>query len=190
MFKRISDTKIIEGIKAQDEKILEWLYDNFYQGVHSHVVKNSGTPDDVPDIFQDAIVILYKQIIANSLNLTSDLKGYFYGVARNLWNNEYRKKTRTTAMDPEFDMADEMASEDNEDILFEKIISKAFENLKPDCRKILTLYSDGRSYQEIAEAMELKNEEYARRKKYLCKEALLEIVKAVPEYQEFLRFQK
>mgnify|MGYP001569388319 CR=1 FL=1 len=55
---------------------------------------------------------------------------------------------------------------------------------------VLNLYSDGSSYEEIAEKMDLKNETYARRKKYLSKEALLEIVKEDPEYQEYLRFLK
>jgi hypothetical protein len=32
--------------------------------------------------------------------------------------------------------------------------------------------------------MGLKNESYARRKKYLCKEALMEIIKTDPEYQD------
>jgi hypothetical protein len=35
--------------------------------------------------------------------------------------------------------------------------------------------------------MDLKNEIYARRKKYLCKELLMELVKKDPEYQEYLR---
>jgi DNA-directed RNA polymerase specialized sigma24 family protein len=55
---------------------------------------------------------------------------------------------------------------------------------------ILSLFSEGLSYEEIADKMDLKNEVYARRKKYLCKEALLELVKEDPEYQEYFRFQK
>jgi hypothetical protein len=46
------------------------------------------------------------------------------------------------------------------------------------------------SYEDIAVRMNLKNETYARRKKYLCKEALLEIIKEDPEYQEFLRLRE
>ena len=190
MFKRISDTKIIEGIKAQDENILGWLYDNYFQAVKNHIVKNSGKPDDVPDIFQDTIIILYKQITDDTINLTSDLKGYFFGIARNLWNAQLRKNNKTTTIEPEFDIADETTFEEHEDPMFERIISRAFQKLKPDCRMILTLYADGHSYQEIAASMHLKNEDYARRKKYLCKETLLELVKADPEYQEYLRFRK
>jgi hypothetical protein len=38
--------------------------------------------------------------------------------------------------------------------------------------------------------MDLKSEEYARRKKYLSKEALMDLVKEDPEYHEYLRFLK
>jgi DNA-directed RNA polymerase specialized sigma24 family protein len=49
---------------------------------------------------------------------------------------------------------------------------------------VLTLFGEGLSYEEIARRMGFKNEEYARRKKYLCKEALMEIIKTDPEYQD------
>jgi RNA polymerase sigma factor (sigma-70 family) len=190
LFKRITDSKIIAGVKAQDDNILEWIYDNYYQTVKNHIIKNSGSPDDVPDIFQDTIIILYKQITADSLTLTSDLKAYFFGIARNLWNARLRQKSRMTGIEPRFDLADESDSEDNENLMFERIMSRAFYKLKPDCQTILTLHSEGFTYQEITEKMQLKNEVYARRKKYLCKEALLELVKADSEYQEYLRFLK
>ena len=190
MFKRITDTKIIEGIKAQNEDILTWLYDNYFQTVKNHIIKNSGTPEDVPDVFQDTIIILYRQITGDTLNLTTDLKGYFFGIARNLWNVQLRRNNRTSAIEPEFDIADESIPEEHEDPLFERIISRSFQKLKPDCQMILTLYADGLSFQEIAARMHLKNEDYARRKKYLCKESLLEIVKTDPEYQEYLRFRR
>ncbi|NLA49372.1 MAG: sigma-70 family RNA polymerase sigma factor [Bacteroidales bacterium] len=190
MFKRITDSKIIAGIKAQDDNILEWIYDNYYQTVESHIIKNSGSADDVPDVFQDTIIILYKQIVADSLRLSSDLKAYFFGIARNLWNVRLRQKNRVTGIEPRFDLADESDSEESEDLIFERIMSRAFHKLKADCQTILTLYSDGCSYLEIIQKMHLKNEVYARRKKYLCKEALLELVKTDSEYQEYLRFRR
>jgi DNA-directed RNA polymerase specialized sigma24 family protein len=57
-------------------------------------------------------------------------------------------------------------------------------------QKVLSMYSEGFSYEEIAAKLDLKNESYARRKKYISKETLLELVKEDPEYQEFLRLQK
>ena len=187
LFKKISDTSLIEGIKQQDDKTLNWLYDNYFQTVKNHVIKNSGSAEDVSDVFQDTIIILYRQISENNLNLTTDLKGYFFGIARNIWSAALRKKRKTTEL--ELDFPDE-TEEDMTDPLFERIIGRAFQKLKPDCQTILTLFSDGYSYEEIASKMSLKNEMYARRKKYLCKEALMELVKKDPEYQEYLRFRK
>ncbi|MBN2863440.1 MAG: RNA polymerase sigma factor [Bacteroidales bacterium] len=188
MFKRVSDTSIIEGIKEQDDKTLNWLYDNYYQTVKKHVVKNSGTDDDVSDVFQDSIIILYNQIVDGTLQLNSDLKGYFFGIARNIWSAQLRKKRKTIEL--ELDLLEEPDIDDDNDRMFERIVSRAFQKLKPDFQTVLTLYSEGCSYDEIAEKMKLKNENYARRKKYLCKEALMVLVKKDPEYQEYLRYLK
>jgi RNA polymerase sigma factor (sigma-70 family) len=188
LFKKISDINIIIGVRNQDDKVLNWLYDNYFQSVKNHVLSNSGSDDDVSDVFQDTIIVLYNQITNDSLNLTSDLKGYFFGIARNVWSAQLRKKQKTIEL--EIDLPDEEVIEEQPDTTLERIISRAFQRLKPDQQMVLNLFSDGNSYEEIADKMNLKNEVYARRKKYLCKETLLDIVKKDPEYQEYLRFQK
>jgi RNA polymerase sigma factor (sigma-70 family) len=188
LFKGISDINIIEGVRKQDEKILNWLYDNYFQSVKKYVLRNSGSDEDVSDVFQESIIILYKQITEDTLKLTSDLKGYFFGVARNVWNAQLRIKQKTSEL--EFDLPEEEDIDDMHNLILEKIVSKSFQKLKPDQQMILNLFSEGHSYEEIAEKMNLKNETYARRKKYLCKEALLELIKEDPEYYEYLRFLK
>jgi len=188
LFKNISDIKIIEGVRNQDNEILNWLYDNYLQSVKKHVLNNSGSDEDVSDVFQDTIIILYNQITEDNLNLSTDLKGYFFGIARNVWSAQLRKKQKTIDLD--IDIAEGDESEEQYDPILERIVSKVFQYLKPDQQMVLKLFSDGHSYEEIAVKMNLKNEVYARRKKYLCKEALLELVKEDPEYQEYLRFLK
>lgn len=188
LFKRYSDTNIIEGVRNQDDKILNWLYDNYLQSVKKYVISNNGSSDDVSDVFQDAIIILYKQITEESLNLTTDLKGYFFGIARNVWNSQLRKKQKNVEIETDF--ADEEQNDDAGDPILERIVSRAFQKLKHDQQEVLNSYSEGLSYEDIAIKMNFKNETYARRKKYLAKEALLEILKEDPEYQEYLRFLK
>jgi RNA polymerase sigma factor (sigma-70 family) len=188
LFKKFSDIAIIEGVQKQDDKILNWLYDSYFPVVRSYVFDNSGTSQDVSDVFQDSIIILYRQITEEKLNLTTDLKGYFFGIARNVWNANLRKKQKTTEL--EFDISDEEEKDATNDPTLERIVSRAFQKLKPDQQRVLNLFSEGMSFDEIAKEMNLKNDTYARRKKYLCKETLLEIVKEDPEYQEYLRFLK
>jgi RNA polymerase sigma factor (sigma-70 family) len=188
LFKRISDINIIIGVRNQDDKILNWLYDNYFQSIKNHVLSNSGSIEDVSDVFQDTIIALYNQITDDKLNLTTDLKGYFFGIARNVWSNQLRKKQKTIEL--EIDLPEDEEFEEQGDPTLERIVSRVFQKLKPDQQMVLNLFSDGYSYEEIAVKMNLKNEVYARRKKYLCKEVLLELVKEDPEYQEYFRFQK
>jgi RNA polymerase sigma factor (sigma-70 family) len=186
LFRKLPDKAVIEGIRNQDDKVLNYLYDNYYQTVKNHVVKNSGSVEDVSDVFQETIIALYQKISENNFTLTSDLKGYFFGIARNIWSTELRGKRRTEQLT--IDLPEE--EEETIDPMFQKIMTRAFNKLKPDCQNILTLFYDGFSYEEIAVKMKLKNETYARRKKYLCKEALMEIIKEDPEYLEYQRFLK
>ncbi len=189
LFNKYSDIDIINGVRNQDDKILNWIYDNYLKAVKRYVVKNSGSDDDVSDVFQDSIIVLYNQIKENTLNLTSDLKGYFFGIARNVWNTQLRKMQITTEL--EIDLSDEEDTEDLlNDHLSERVVSRAFEMLKPDQQMVLRLYAEGLTYDEIALKMNLKNESYARRKKYLSKEALLVIMREDPEYQDNLGFFK
>jgi len=188
LFKKFSDINIIEGVRNQDNKILNWLYDAYLQTVKKYVLGNSGSEEDVSDVFQDTIIVLYNQIISDNLHLTTDLKGYFFGVARNVWSAQLRKKQKTIEL--EIDHPYEEESEEQYDPVLERVISRAFQKLKPDQQMVLNLFSDGLSYEEIAVKMNLKNEVYARRKKYLVKEALLELVKEDSEYQEFMRLRK
>ena len=165
LFKKISDIDIITGVRNQDDKVLNWLYDNYFSSVKKHILSNSGSNEDVYDVFQDTIIVLYNQITDDKLNLSSDLKGYFFGIARNIWSSLLRKKQKTIEL--EIDLPDEEETEEQYDPILEKIINRVFPKLKPDQQMVLNLFSEGHSYEEIAVEMNLKNEIYARRKKYM-----------------------
>lgn len=182
LFRKYSDTDIIDGIRRQDNKILSYLYDAYFGMVRDHLKKNSGSEDDAYEVLQETVVILYKQVTGDGFKLTSDLKGYFFGIARNVWNGQLRYRSRITGLDTE--LPETADTEEMTGLILERIVSRSFALLKEDCQMMLNLYSEGYSYEEIARKMGLKNETYARRKKYLCKEALMEIIKTDPEYQD------
>jgi RNA polymerase sigma factor (sigma-70 family) len=188
VFRKLTDKSIIEGIRLQDDKVLTYLYDHFYQTVKNHVLRNSGSDDDVSDLFQDSIIALYQQVTENSFHLTSDLKGYFFGIARNIWSSRLRQMKRESELNVDFPEEDDSSDLYHSEL--EKILSRSFKKLKPDFQTILTLFYEGVPYDEIAVRMNLKNETYARRKKYLSKEALIEIIKEDPDYNDYQRLLK
>ncbi|HUW92971.1 MAG TPA: sigma-70 family RNA polymerase sigma factor [Bacteroidales bacterium] len=182
LFKKYSDSDIIDGIRRQDNKILNYLYDGYYDMLRDHLKKNSGSDDDVYDVLQESVVVLYKQVTEGDFTLTSDLKGYFFGIARNIWNTQLRYKSRVSPL--ESDISDEGDLADANKVILERIVSRSFALLQEDCQMVMNLFIDGYSYEEIARKMGMKSEAYARRKKYLCKEALMQIIKTDPEYQD------
>jgi len=182
LFKKYSDSALLEGLLRQDNKILEYLYEVYFEMVRDHIKKNSGTEEDVYDVLQESIVVLFKQVRENKCNLTSDLKGYFFGIARNIWSSQLREKKNITELD--IDISDEGDQTDTNQSTLERIVSRSFILLKEDCQMIINLFMEGDDFEVIARKMGLKNESYARRKKYLCKEALMEIIKSDNEYQD------
>jgi len=182
LFRKYSDLDIIDGVRRQDNQILSYLYDSYYKMVSDYVRKNGGTEDDAGEVMQESVVMLYKQIATGECSVKSDLKGYFFGMARNVWNAQLRHRSRLAHFEDE--PVDLSLSEDLYRATLERIVARSFALLAKDCQTMLTLFGDRLSYEEIAERMGLKNAVYARRKKYLCKEALMEIIRRDPEYHD------
>ena len=55
-----SEQYLIDGIANGDSKILELIYQKYSQRVKTLIEKNTGTVEDARDVFQEAIVIIYK----------------------------------------------------------------------------------------------------------------------------------
>lgn len=181
MFSKYTDKKLIEGIRKRDDEVLKHIYAAYFDMVRDYVIKNNGNNSYVSDVFQESIIILFKQIKSNELDLKTDLKGYFFGIARMVWSQMLKQKQRFSNLETE--LVDETPSSyDNTSAIMERIVARAMEKLNPDCREIIALFLDKVPYDEIARKLGLKDENYARRKKYLCKEALMELVKSDPEY--------
>lgn len=150
--------------------------------IRDHLRHNSGSDEDVFEILQETVIIIYRQITTDRFTLTSDLKGYFFGIARNLWNTQLRYRSRLVPLDEGHSSI--ATVEEQSRALLERIVARSFELLGSDCREVLKLFGEGLPYEEIALRMGFRNEGYARRKKYLCKEALIVIIKSDTEYHD------
>jgi RNA polymerase sigma factor (sigma-70 family) len=153
--------------------------------VHKIVSGNNGSADDVQEVLQESIVTLYKKALEPDFNLRSALRSYFYGIARNQWYGQLRHRQRFTGEMVELpDDYEEQMEEDRQQGLIHKTILR----LSEECRKLLNMVSRGMSFKEISKNLKLSSEEYARRKKYLCKESLVKLLKEDPEFRDYYDF--
>ncbi|MCW0482253.1 RNA polymerase sigma factor [Gaoshiqia sediminis] len=186
-----TNEELLHGILRNDNLILQYIYKNFFYKINFFIKKNSGDDEDSNDIFQEAIIIIYRKLKANDLVLDCSFETYLYSVCRFLWLKqlEKRKNEREKIRDNHdfnddiYDSSFETTVDMNEKY---RLYQKHFKNLGKDCQKILQMFFDKVPLKQIAQVMGFQGEKYAKKRKYKCKEYLVKSIKQDIEYKKIL----
>lgn len=177
--------ELTEGIRNRDDKILQYIYSDYFPPIEKYILNNSGNSQDASDIFHDSILILYQKLKENSLDINCSLKNYIFGICKVLWLKEL-KVTGIKTIYP-VDLENTFSSEEIEGIEDRErraLFQYHFNRLEEDCRKVLQMFYDGAKLEEIAEIMGYKSENYAKQKKFKCKERLVAMIKNDPRFRK------
>lgn len=183
-----TDEAILEGIRLRSTVILEYVYEECYPLIRNLVLKNSGETEDVQDIFQDAMVILFRKLKTEDLELQCSFKTFLFSICNHLWLQrlERRKKEtnvfRTVAQTVELS-EDELIEIYDEEAEKYRIYQKHFLGLDEECQNLLRIFLKKLSIREIADIMGYKTEKYAKVKKFRCKEELKRNIMNDPAYR-------
>ena len=185
-----TDEAIIGGLKKRDSQIIRYVYKEYYPTIKFLITTNSGTETDAEDVFQDALVVLYRKIARENLVLTSSFKTFLYSICRNLWLQRLdRRVFRNEFLEME-DLGElqeiaynEQPEDDQEKY---RLFQQHFFKLSEDCQKVLKLFMSKTSLKEIAEIMGFKTEKYAKTRKFMCKEKLKNSVINDPNFKKYL----
>jgi len=186
-----STLDLLNGILRNDTIILQFIYKNFYSKINFFIKKNSGDDDDANDIFQEAIIIIFRKLKANELVLDCTFETYLYSVCRFLWLKQLdKRKIEKEKIKDNHDYHEDIYDDGLEKVadLNEryKLYQKHFTNLGKDCQKVLQLYFDKVPLKNIAQIMGFKSEKYAKKRKFKCKEYLIKSIKQDLEYNKIL----
>lgn len=179
---------IIEGIRNNDNTVLQYVYRKYFPKIKFFVLKNSGNDEEAKDVFQDAIILIYKKIINNSLSLDYSFQTYIYSVCRYIWLKQLKEKNKKPMNI--FDEVDIVDLEDEiKDLYYEterfKLYQYHFNKLNKDCQKVLRLFLKKVSLEDIASEMGYSSGKYAKKRKYVCKEKLIKSIQNDSKYKIF-----
>ena len=189
----ISDEQILKGILKNDSLVLQFIYKEFFNAVGAFIKRNQGNDHDANDIFQEAIIVIYRKLKHGHLDLRGlKFSAYLFSICRFLWLKalEQKKEERemlNETLPHETEVYDESLFETVEKNARMGLFQKHFMELAPDCQKILKLFFEKVSLKLIAQVMGFKSEVYAKKRKYKCKELLIERIKLDPEYIKVLK---
>ena len=182
-----SDAELIDGLRSNDFGVLDAIYVQNLPKVTNMIVQNKGSENDARDVFQDAVVVLFKRLKEPDFTINSSFSNYLYGICKFIWLRQLKKKHRTeVTLSNESALKGELSIENE---LFEteqrKFYRAHFLQLGEDCQKVLQLFFNGLSLREIAKKTGYTND-YAKRKKYKCKEQLAASIKSDKRFAEYL----
>ena len=181
--KEYSDKEIIECLRNRQSYVVHYLSDRYMPMIRLIVYPNGGTIEDAHDIFQDGLIIMLEKLDNKEFALTCKFKTFLYCVCEHLWKRVLDKRqaasnylTRRSEPEVENDFTEIIDQQ-----TYEEIFRDVFETLDPISKKILTLYWQEISPQEIADKLGYTYG-YVKKKKCEAQSELTEKVKKHPGY--------
>ncbi|GAB5523918.1 MAG: hypothetical protein Roseis2KO_17900 [Roseivirga sp.] len=178
--KKTSDNEIIRAVAERDQAAvnssMKYLYKEHFHAIKSFILKNSGNLDEANDLFQDALVIFYVKVRKGEYRNTSSLKTYLFGIARNLWLKELRRRRiaqKHLSVEDDIDFQEELIIQESQ-----VTIRKVMELINEECKRLLMdFYFEGQSMAQLTNRYGLGSEAAAKNKKYRCLQKLISLVK-------------
>lgn len=186
--KRFTDEEILAGLRKRDNRVLQYIYKNSFNPVKQLILHNAGTENDAEDIFQEALIIIFKNLREKAdFGLDSAFGTYIYSISRLLWLKHLRQ-IKKIEIDPlnrdmeeriEFEEPSPVQDKDLRLAIYQRTLLKVPE----DCQKILRMTAQDISSREIADQLGFRSEGYVRKRRHFCKEFLVSKIKEDPDYQ-------
>lgn len=187
-----SNDELLRGILRNNSTILRYIYKSYYHKINAFVTHNSGDESDANDIFQEAIIVIYRKLKVGNLIIDNcSFETYLYSVCRLLWLKYLdKRKNNIVKVEEIHHYSDVIYENDIRDIAIKneryKLFQEHFQKLGKDCQKILQLFFDKVPIKEIADLMGFTSESYAKKRKHQCKEYLVRSIKQDTEYKNII----
>jgi RNA polymerase sigma factor (sigma-70 family) len=164
---------------GNDNLVLDYLYKNVLPKIRNYITMNNGNKAEADDIFQDAVIIMYKKIKTGEALEVQNIDGLMFYICKNLWINRVSKLNKTIKLEHSEPIED--YTENALDNLLSTEKSNAFlqifELLEDRCKQLLRLsIYHQQSMEEIAVKMQFTSTNAAKTHHYRCKQRLAELV--------------
>ncbi len=180
-----NDKEIIASIRdGKNQWVLNSLYKRTLPKIKNLIRKMNGGEQDALDIFQEAVIIFYREVKLNKMKEDTNIDGFIYTVSRNLYLNKLRITNRHEAFEyseggynsenPSIERHLEMKDSENE-------MMALLSNLGDKCKALLkALIFDDLDYQEVAAKLGFASGDVVKTQKHRCKKKLEKLLEEQP----------
>lgn len=188
---KIEEDKIPELIRqGKDREVVPLLYKKVFPLVEKTILKNSGKKEDASDVFQDALMTFYKQIMKGTFDPKYKVFGYLYRLSLNFWINKVKKESRIQLKEDIMEEAGEMNGITAEPALTveQNVIDSLFSMIGDKCKELLT-YSiiNNMLLEDIMIRMEFTSVSAVKMQHQRCKQKLISELEKNPSLKAKLK---
>lgn len=181
-----TDQQLLEGLWTDDYGALKIIYQRFQPQVLGLVAKQGGTASESEDVFQDALVVLFKKK-DQDFKLTAGLGTYLVGVSRFIWLRKQKRKKREVRVTPAHTegLTDSAELEDTLIRLDKrKLFQEKLSVLEDSCQRVLRMFFARIPLRDIAEKLNYTSD-YIKKKNKTCKAKLTKLIQEDHRYRDF-----
>ncbi len=187
---KMRDSEIIKylanGQHPEVGQALGYLHRRVYRQVSTLIKRNLGSSTDTEDIFQDALLVLYKLAKRGSLAEDTNVEAYLFAICKNLWFQQLRKRKEMVPIeDPQLKIKVaevplfRMMKEEEQ-----KELKNLIGQLGANCKKVLiNFYYKRMRMREIATQMGYSSEQVAKNQKSQCMKKLKQLAYSSPIFK-------
>lgn len=169
----MKETELLQVLQSlKPDKALRKLY-QYYPTVKRFITKNGGSATEAEDIFQDAMVILVRNVQKPNFVATAALTTYLFSICKYAWKQELIKKNKANAyaMDESVAAVAKDWTENLEAQHRNANALKALQQLGQRCWSLLKgFYYEQQSMEQLAVRFGFKSKMIAKNEKYKCLE--------------------
>lgn len=178
-----ADQQYIDALRQHNSQRIEEIYRNYAPGIKSFLLSKGASPEEAGDIFQEAIIDVYKLAQNKDFTLTCPLEAFLLLICKRKWINLVEKNKRQGVTKPVDEGYTWVASKDNEAAAFyadtmekEALVVSMLQKISDRCREIIINSYADKPQQQLADELGVSYA-YLRKKKSLCMAELISLVR-------------
>lgn len=185
-----TDTLIQCLREGQSTEAIRQLYTSF-PPIRYFILKNGGSQDDASDTFQEALLILCKNVLKPEFKLTCAPGTYLFSVCKYLWKDALKKQNKVLRFVPELPASSQVETDlqvyEERELEFRKM-DEVLKQVGSKCLGLLkSYYYDRKSMREIAQLFGFGSEQSAKTQKYKCLQRAKAIAKNLNQQPQTLK---
>ncbi|MCU0417970.1 MAG: RNA polymerase subunit sigma [Cytophagaceae bacterium] len=185
----IEESNITSLIKdGKYNVVIPVLYKKVLPLVQKTILKQMGNKEDAFDVFQEALIIFYRQVLSNTYQEKYKVFGFVYRVSLNLWINKIKRDKRMQLVEDYTSL--ETAEYEAESItaIPSNFTQKLLQTIGDKCQEVLqyAVFTDI-ALEDLSTQLEYPSVSALKMQIQRCKQKLKDVLKENPDFLRKLK---